>query len=185
MLSITDLKKGALIVIEGSPYKVIEYSQKQMGRGGSIVVTKIKNLITGSVLEKTFKGVDSVEQADINNISVSYLYSDSEKAYFMQPETFEQFKLPIADIKDLHPFLNPDLKTILQIFNSKPISLEIPKNVAVQVLESESVVRGDTSSALTKIVKLVNGLEVRVPAFVKKDEIILIDTESLEYKGRA
>ena len=92
MYSPTDLKKGTVIQIEGKPFKVVEYSQKVMGRGGSIVNVRIKNLVDGSVLAKTFKGADKIEPAQVNTQSVQYLYSDTE-LHFMDPETYEQFAI--------------------------------------------------------------------------------------------
>ncbi len=89
----TDLKKNTLITLDGQPYKVVEYSQKVMGRGGSIVNVKVKNLITGALLPKTFKGQEKIEAADVSGQSVQYLYDDGDKFYFMNPETFEQYEL--------------------------------------------------------------------------------------------
>ena len=97
----TDLKKGRVIVVDGKPYQVVEYQQKVMGRGGSIVNVRIKNLIDGSVLSKTYKGQEKIEAAEVSNQTAQYLYSDGEKVYFMNPTTFEQFELPLEDAEDV------------------------------------------------------------------------------------
>src|ERR1700751_3485286 len=96
-LSITDLKKGTLFQWEGEPYRVVEYAQKVIGRGGSIVNVRIKSLVDGKVLEKTFKGNEQLDSADVTNQSVQYLYNDGAKFYFMNEESFEQFEVP-ADL---------------------------------------------------------------------------------------
>ena len=101
----TDLKKNTLITLDGQPYKVIEYSQKVMGRGGSIVNVKVKNLITGALLPKTFKGQEKIESADVSGQTVQYLYNDGEKFYFMNPTTFEQYELSADMIGDAKDFL--------------------------------------------------------------------------------
>src|SRR3954451_1392763 len=99
-LSITNLRKGTIFQLDGVPYRVVEYSQKVMGRGGSTVNVKIKSLVDGKVLAKTFHGSDTVENADVANRPVQYLYSDSEKSYFMDPSSFEQFELAKGTVQD-------------------------------------------------------------------------------------
>lgn len=101
----TDLKKGRVIVVDGKPYQVVEYQQKVMGRGGSIVNVRIKNLIDGSVLAKTYKGQEKIEAAEVSNQTAQYLYSDGEKVYFMNPTTFEQFELPLEDAEDVPKYM--------------------------------------------------------------------------------
>ena len=101
----TDLKKGTVIQIDGKPYRVIEYAQKVMGRGGSIVNVKIKNLIDGSVLPKTFKGQDKIERADVTTKTVQYLYNDGSTFFFMDPGSFEQFELPADSVNEAKDFM--------------------------------------------------------------------------------
>lgn len=110
----TDLKKGAVIQIDGQPFKVIEYSQKVMGRGGSIVNVKIKNLITGAVLPKTYKGQDKIERAEVNNQTAQYLYSDGSNLFFMNPTSFEQFELPIEEAEDVTKYILEGAEVQLQ-----------------------------------------------------------------------
>ena len=101
----TDLKKGTICQIDGKPYRVVEYGQKVMGRGGSIVNVKLKNLIDGSVIPKTFKGQEKIESAEVTNKTVQYLYRDGETFYFMDPESFEQFELGAAIVDSAADFL--------------------------------------------------------------------------------
>lgn len=180
----TDLKKGTVVQLDGKPYRVTEYSQKVMGRGGSIVNVKLKNLIDGSVIPKTFKGQDKIESAEVSNKTVQYLYSDGEMFHFMDPESFEQFELP-ADIVDTAAgYLKESDMLTLQFFGDKVINVELPKNAYLEVTYAEDVVKGDTTSSVLKDATLETGLVVKVPAFIKTGDVISVDTETGEYRER-
>lgn len=180
----TDLKKGTVCQIDGKPYRVTEYSQKVMGRGGSIVNVKLKNLIDGNVIPKTFKGQDKIERAEVNNKDVQYLYNDGTDFYFMDPETFEQFQLP-ADIVDTAAnYLKEGDNLNLQFFGEKVINVELPKNLYLEVTYAEDVVKGDTTSSVLKDATLETGITVKVPAFIKTGDIISVDTATGEYRER-
>ena len=180
----TDLKKGVVIQIDGKPFRVIEYSQKVMGRGGSIVNVKIKNLIDGSVLPKTFKGQDKIDSAEVTNRSVQYLYNDASGFYFMDPETFEQFQLPVDDVEDSAGYLKEGDTVTLQSFDGRVINVELPKNVYLEVTYAEDVVKGDTTSSVLKDATLETGIKVKVPSFIKTGDIISVDTETGAYRER-
>lgn len=180
----TDLKKGAVIQIDGKPFKVIDYNQKVMGRGGSIVNIKIKNLIDGSVLPKTFKGQDKIETAEVNNQAVQFLYSDGSNYFFMDPNTFEQFELPADVVEDAKGYLKEGIELNLQLFEGRIINVELPKNVALEVTYSEDVVKGDTTSNVLKDATVETGMVVKVPAFIKVGDVISIDTENGSYRER-
>lgn len=180
----TDLKKGTVCQVDGKPYRVIEYAQKVMGRGGSIVNVKLKNLIDGSVIPKTFKGQDKIERADVSNKTVQYLYNDGENFFFMDPETFEQFELR-ADIVDTAAgYLKESDSLSLQFFDGKVINVELPKNVYLEVTYTEDVVKGDTTSSVLKDATLETGITVKVPAFIKTGDVISVDTATGEYRER-
>lgn len=183
-LSITDLKKGTLFTYNDEPYRVVDYKQKVMGRGGSIVNVRIKSLIDGKVLEKTFKGNEQVDSADVTNIDVQYLYNDSINFFFMNDDTFEQFEVSADLIGDQAGYLLEGSKVQLQLFNSRPINVELPKNVALKVVYTEDAVKGDTSTAITKEAEVETGIKIRVPAFIKTGDVISIDTESGNYRER-
>src|ERR1017187_6866592 len=123
-LTITDLKKGAVFTFEGEPFRVVDYAQKVMGRGGSIVNVRIKSLIDGKVLEKTFKGNEQLGSADISQQSVQYLYNDIDNYYFMNQQTFEQFMVPRDILSDLDGFMKEGDSVQLQLFGAQPISVE-------------------------------------------------------------
>ena len=180
----TDLKKNTLITLDGQPYKVVEYSQKVMGRGGSIVNVKVKNLITGALLPKTFKGQEKIEPAEVTNKTVQYLYNDSEKFYFMDPASFEQYELPADMVGDAKDFLKEGNEVDIQFFNEAPINLALPKNVWLTVEYTENAVKGDTSTSVQKDARLETGVVVKVPAFIKTGDVISVDTESYAYRER-
>lgn len=184
MYSPTDLKKGVVCQIDGKPYRVTEYSQKVMGRGGSIVNVKLKNLIDGSVIPKTFKGQEKIERAEVSNKSVQYLYTDGDKFYFMDPETFEQFELPAGIVDSASGYLKEGDNLNLQFFDQRVINVELPKNLYLEVTYTEDVVKGDTTSNVLKDATLETGLVVKVPSFIKTGDIISVDTTSGEYRER-
>ncbi len=183
-LNITDLKKGQIFQMDGVPYRVVEYAQKVMGRGGSIVNVKIKSLLDGKVLDKTFKGNESVEPADVSNQNVQYLYNDSSTFYFMNEETFEQFEIPSAIVGDQAGYLKEGDAAQAQLFNGRVINVELPKNVPLKVTYAEDVVKGDTTSSVMKDAELETGIRVKVPAFIKQGDVISVDTTTGAYRER-
>lgn len=183
-LAITNLKKGTVFQLDGVPYKVIEYSQKVMGRGGSIVNVKIKSLLDGRVLDKTFKGNEQLDSADVTNKSVQYLYSDGNKLHFMDEKTYEQFELPTDIIGDQAGYMKEGDTVQAQLFDGRVITIELPKNVPLKVTYTENAVKGDTSSAITKDATVETGITVKVPAFVKTGDVISVDSTTGTYRER-
>ena len=180
----TDLKKGTVIQIDGTPYRVTDYAQKVMGRGGSIVNVRLKNLLDGSVIPKTFKGADKIEPAEVTTKSVQYLYADGSNYFFMDPETFEQFELPADVVDSAKDYLKEGDNLSLQFFGSRVINVELPKNLYLEVTYTEDVVKGDTSGAVQKDATLETGLSIRVPAFIKVGDMVSVDTSTGEYRER-
>ena len=180
----TDLKKGVVCQIDGQPYRVIDYNQKVMGRGGSIVNVKLKNLITGAVIPKTFKGQDKIEPAEVTSKTVQYLYNDGSVFFFMDPNSFEQFELSVDLVDEAKNFMKEGDELALQFFDGKVITVEMPKNVYLEVTYTEAVVKGDTTSSVLKDATLETGAVVKVPAFIKVGDIISVDTSTGEYRER-
>lgn len=180
----TDLKKGVVCQLDGQPYRVVEYGQKVMGRGGSIVNVKLKNLISGAVIPRTFKGQDKIEPADVSTKSVQYLYNDGDMFFFMDPESFEQFEVPSEIVDDATSYLKEGDMLSLQFFGDKIITVELPKNLFLEVTYTEDVVKGDTTSSVLKNATLETGLTVKVPAFIKTGDVISVDTATGEYRER-
>jgi elongation factor P len=183
-LSITNLKKGVLFQLDGTPYRVVDYNQKVMGRGGSIVNVRIKSLLDGKVLEKTFKGNEQLDRADVTSQGVQYLYNDGSNFFFMNQETFEQFEVSADLVGDGAGYLKEGDVVQLQFFNNRPINVELPKNVPLLVTYAENAVKGDTSSSITKDATLETGLTIRVPAFIKQGDTISVDTSNGAYRER-
>jgi elongation factor P len=182
--NITDLKKGVIFQWESTPYKVVDYKQKVMGRGGSIVNVRIKSLLDGKVLDKTFKGNEQIQQADVSNETLQFLYSDSQNFFFMNEDSFDQFEVPTEIVGDNAGYLKEGDKIQLQFFNDRVINLDMPKNVPLQVTYTETAVKGDTSSAITKDATLETGINVKVPAFIKQGDVISVDTSNGSYRER-
>jgi len=184
-LSITDLKKGTVFQWEGEPFRVVDYKQKVMGRGGSIVNVRIKSLLPGGkVLEKTFKGNEQLDSADVTNVAVQYLYNDSGNFFFMNEKSFEQFEVPTDLVGDSAGYLKESDRLQLQFFDGRPINVELPKNVPLLVAYTENAVKGDTSSSITKNATLETGINIKVPAFIKQGDVISVDTATGAYRER-
>jgi elongation factor P len=183
-LGVTDLKKGQVFQLNGIPYRVVEYAQKVMGRGGSIVNVKIKSLIDGKVLDKTFKGNEQLEPADITNKNVQFLYSDGNKFHFMDETTFEQFEISADDMAEQAGYMKEGDKVQAQLFDERVINIELPKNVPLKVTYAENVVKGDTTSSVLKNAQLETGITIKVPAFIKTGDVISVDTVTGAYRER-
>jgi elongation factor P len=181
---ITNLKKGTIFQWEGVPYRVVEYSQKVMGRGGSIVNVRIKSLTDGKVLEKTFKGNEQLDSADVANRPVQYLYNDGNEYYFMDNDSYEQFTVAADNMEDKVGYLKEGDQVTAQLFDGRVINIELPKNVPLKVTYSENAVKGDTSSAITKNATLETGITIKVPAFIKQGDLISVDTSTGAYRER-
>lgn len=180
----TDLKKGTIVQIDGKPYRVTDYNQKVMGRGGSIVNVKLKNLIDGSVIPKTFKGQERIESAEVRTTNVQYLYNDGQTFYFMEPTSFEQFELTSETVDTAAGFLKEGESLGLQFFGDTVINVDLPKNIYLEVTYAEDVVRGDTTSSVLKDATVETGISIKVPAFIKVGDIISVDTATGEYRER-
>lgn len=183
-LGVTDLKKGTLFQYEGVPYKVINYSQKVMGRGGSIVNVRIKSMIDGKVLEKTFKGNEQLEPAEVSNKTVQFLYSDDQNYHFMDNDTYEQFEIAADIIGESSGYMKEGDNVTAQLFDGRVINIALPKNVYLEVTYTEEVVKGDTTGSLQKDATLETGITVKVPSFIKTGDVISVDTSSGAYRER-
>lgn len=183
-LGVTDLRKGAVFSWEGTPYKVVEYSQKVVGRGGSIVNVTIKSLLDGKVLQKTFKGNEQLDGVDLSYSNIQYLYNDGTKFYFMDNESYEQIELNADVIDDQAGYLKEgDIVKAMKL-DGLTVSIELPKNVYLKVIHADNVVKGDTTSNVMKDAEMETGITVKVPAFIKTGDVISVDTETNAYRER-
>lgn len=185
MYGITELKKGTVIDLDGTPYQVVEYAQKQMGRGGSIVNVKVKSLSDGRVLDKTFKGNEKVAAAQIDRKKAQFLYADDTAAHFMDETTYEQFAVDRVVAEDSLAYLPEGASASIQLYDGRPIGLELPVKVPLKVTEAPDVVKGDTQSTVQKEVTLETGATIYAPIFIKSGDRLIIDTRDGSYVERA
>jgi len=185
MLDINDLKRiGTIIQIEGQPYSVVEAQHARAARGRAFVRTKLKNLITGSTLEKTFNASDRIKEADIEKIKSNFLYRDGEAFVFMENKNYEQFSLSQQILGGQEIFLKDNTEVTLVLFNKQPINIELPKKIELKVVSAPPGVKGNTASGASKIATLETGLDILVPLFINEGDIVRINTEKGEYLER-
>ena len=185
MLSITDLKTGTKFALDGDPYIVVSYSHSKMGRGGAVVKTKIRNLRTGSTVDKTFQGADKVDEADLSKKESMYLYSDQTDAYFMNNESFDQFTINLDKIGSQKQYLIENTNVEIIYFDNEPLNIELPIKMKLKVASAPPAVRGNSAGAITKKVTLETGTTVDAPIFIKDGDFIIVDTRDNSYVERA
>lgn len=185
MLSISEIKIGKIIVVNGEPYLIMKADHHKMGRGGAVLKTKARNLATGNVLEKTFQGNDKVEEALTKVKKVNFMYRDEDNAYFMDNETYEQFELPIADLGGKETFLKDSTDVDIMYFNDKPISLQLPVKMVFKVVSAPPGVKGNSAGNVNKQVKIETGTMISAPMFINEGDIIKVNTDTGEYAERA
>ncbi len=185
MYSITDLKTGVKFILNSEPYQVLSYTQTKLGRGGSIVKIKIKNLISGNVLDKTFQGTERFELAELDRKKAQYLYQDQKSAFFMDLASFEQFEIPLSQIGELKKYLKENTEIDILYFNQKAINIELPIKLIFEVKEAPPVIKGNSQGTVNKKVKIETGACVDTPLFIDIGDKIVIDTRDGSYVERA
>ncbi len=185
MLSLNEIKLGKLLKINGEPYIVIKADHHKMGRGGAVLKTKLKNLLSGSVMEQTFQGNDKAEEAEVEKRSANFLYKDASTAYFMDNETFEQFQLPLDQIGDQDKFMREDTEVEVLYFQNQPMTVKLPIKMTFKVISAPPGVRGNSAGNVMKTVELETGATINVPMFINEGDTIRVNTESGEYVERA
>lgn len=185
MLNLTDLKNGTNIIFQGDPHTVIYYEHSKLGRGGAIMRTKLKNLRNGAIIDYTFKGNEKIEPANITRRKAQYLYSQGDTYNFMDAGTFDQFTLEKNVIGKQADFLKEGENIDVLALGDKPININLPIKVELEVSETEPGVRGDTAQgSVTKPAILETGAKISVPIFVKVGDKVRVNTESGEYVER-
>ncbi|OIP82070.1 elongation factor P [Candidatus Peregrinibacteria bacterium CG22_combo_CG10-13_8_21_14_all_44_10] len=185
MLSIAQLKPGVTIKMDGHPYVVLQATFSKQARGGGTNNTKLKNLISGSIIQKTFQGSDQLEQAEVGYSRAQYLYSTGGEYHFMDSNTFEQFAFTEDDLGDAVNYLLDGTDVDIQRYEDKPIGVRLPPKVDLKVIQADPGVKGDTASGGRKPAKLETGLTVQVPLFISEGDKIRVNTETGEYVERA
>lgn len=184
MIDVNELRKGVTFELDGSLYKVLEYSHNKTGRGNASIKVKARNLQTGANIDKTFQSGDRVQDARLDFHNVQYLYTDSELYHFMDNETFEQPAIKSDLLGDDALYLKAGMEVKLTFYKGEALDVELPTTVDLAVTEAEVAVRGDTATGVSKKVKTETGLEVQCPQFVKVGDTIRVDTRTGEYVTR-
>jgi elongation factor P len=185
MYSTSDFRRGLKVTFKGEPYVIVDFQHVKPGKGGAFVRTKIKNLVTGRVLEETFRSGEKLEQPDLEEKDVQFLYYDNKDGFvFMDKGTYEQLHLTEDQVGDNKYFLLENMDLYINLYQGKPISLDLPTTVNLEVTRSDPGVKGDTATGATKPATLSTGLIVQVPLFINEGDILKIDTRTSEYIER-
>ncbi len=185
MFSLSDLKLGKVVTLNNEPYQIVFTQHIKQARGGAVLKTKLKNLISGSTLEKTFSGADAVEEADMARRQANFLYQQEGNFFFMDNTDFEQFQFSSDDLGAVTKYLKDGQEVEVLFFNNRPVSIVLPTKIVFAVTSAPEGVRGNSAGAVTKTVALENGLEVRTPLFIKSGDNIIVNTDTGEYVSRA
>jgi len=180
----SDIKLGRVIKIDNAPYTVLFTQHIKVARSGATLRTKLKNLISGQVIEKSFSGGDKIEEADIQRRQASYLYSDDKQYHFMDSTSYEQFALSTNDIDEQIKYLKEGLEIDVLLYENKPVAISLPTKVSYQVKEAPPGVKGNSAGSVTKQIVLENNLVVNAPLFIKNDDTVIVNTTTGEYVAR-
>ncbi len=184
MYTASDLRKGLKIVIDNEPYIIIDFQFSKPGKGQALYKCKLKNMITGAIIDKTYRSIDTFQPADLEEKKMQFLYKEGDQYCFMDMETYEQVFLTEDQVGDAKNFLIDNLEVEVLFFEGRPIGIELPNFVDIKVVKSEPWVKGDSVSSNTKPVVLETGYVIRVPTFIEEGDKIRVDTRTGEYVTR-
>ena len=185
MIKVTRLRAGNLIIMDGELYIVQAVEHRTPGKGNACMQTKIRNLKTGNTMDKRFLSDEKVEKAQLDCVSMEFLYKEDHGYVFMNTENYEQVHLDVETIGEGIGYLLPNTKVQVDFYEGKPVGLEFPQNVILKVIETEPFMKRATASAQVKPAILETGLKVIIPGFVAVGELIKVNTETGEYVERA
>lgn len=180
----SDLKKGLKFEIDGEPYVIVDFEFKKPGKGQSLYKCKLKNMLTGSQFERTFRSGDKFQKADLEEQEMEYLYADKDAFCFMDSTTYEQHFMVKDQVGDAADLLKDNTVCTVLLYNGSPIGVTLPNFINLRVVKSDPWAKGDTATGSTKPAVLETGVEVQVPPFVEEGQLIKIDTRSREYVER-
>ncbi len=181
MLSIKDIKSGKKIIINNQPFSVTTVQHSKMGRMGAVLRTKLKNLETGAIVNKTFQGADKVAPAEVDTKKAQYLYQDGDTFYFMDNESYEQFELDAKIIANDSKYLKEGVEVSLLCFDGRIINIELPIKMTFEVTEAPPAVKGNTADGGSKQVTIETGAQITTPLFIKQGDKIKVNTTTGEY----
>ena len=179
-----DLRKGNTIILDGAPCKVMEFDRNQPGKGGAIVQTRLRNLVTGNSFDHRFRSNENVERAILDQSEMEYLYSDGEMHHFMNTETYEQISMSDDDLGDAAKWLMEGIKIQVEFFDTAAIGVQLPTSLELEIIETDPVLKGATASNSNKPAKLENGVTLYVPPFMTQGEKIRVNPSEEKYIER-
>ncbi len=184
MYTTGEFRKGLKIEIAGEPYVIVDFQHVKPGKGGAFVRTRIKSLVSGNVIDMTFRSGDKVDKPDLEERDMQFLYETSGEFHFMDTNNYEQLFLTADQLGDSKDYLKENLVIKALFHNKKSIGIEVPMFVELKVVKTEPGVRGDTATGATKAATLESGAVIQVPLFVEEGEVLRIDTRTREYITR-
>jgi elongation factor P len=184
MFQTKDFRPGLKIEIDGKPFEIVEYLHVKPGKGGAFVRTKLKNILTGQVLEQTFRSGEKVGKPDINTKKMQYLYREGDQSVFMDMDTYEQVHVQPSQMGGKGGYINEGDEVEVLLYNGEVIDVNLPASVVLEVAETEPGLQGDRVSGATKPATMTTGVTVQVPLFIESGERVKVDTRSGEYIGR-
>lgn len=185
MATTNDLKNGMTLDLDGSLWTVVEFQHVKPGKGPAFVRTKMKQVLTGKVVEKTFNAGVKVEVAVVEKRDMQFLYKDGEDFVFMDTSTYDQLTISAATVGEAANFMLENAEAIVAMHEGNPLFVELPASVALEITYTEPGIQGDRSSGGTKPATLETGIDIQVPLFIKQGEKVLVDTRDGSYLGRA
>jgi len=180
----SDFRNGLIMRLDGQLYAIVEFQHVKPGKGGAFVRTKLRKIPEGSVIDKTFRAGEKIDQVRVEKHKYQYLYSSDDLYYMMDQETYEQFPLPASLVEEVLPFLKESMSVEVLMDGSEPLAVELPTFVELEVAETEPGIRGDTAQGGSKPAKLETGATVTVPLFVEQGDVLKIDTRTGRYIER-
>jgi len=184
MVSTNDIRPGQSIIADGVLFQILEYQHVKPGKGRAFVKTKLRNLNSGGVVDKTFRADEDVEQAYIDKQSFQYLYNEGTEYYFMNTTSYEQISLTKEQLNEQELLIKPNQEVTIAMYNNNPIDIILPTTVNLLVTKSEPAVKGDSVNSNTKEVTVETGLIMQVPMFIDENDEIKIDTKTKSYITR-
>lgn len=184
MISTNDFKTGVTIELDGEVYVVVDFQHVKPGKGAAFVRSKLKNVKTGGVIEKTFRAGEKIPRAHVDRKDMQYLYNSGDLYYFMDMETYEQIPLQEEQLGDSIKFLKENMQVTVMFFDGASIGVELPTFVELEVTETEPGFKGDTATGGSKPAKLETGAVIQVPLFIEIGDVVKVDTRTGEYISR-
>jgi len=184
MYSTTDFRKGLKVEIGGEPFVIVDFQHVKPGKGGAFVRTRLKSLVSGNVIDQTFRSGDRVDKPDLEEREMQFLYETGGEFHFMETQTFEQLFLTADQLGGSKDFLKENIVIKALFHNKRPIGIEVPMFVELKIVKSEPGIRGDTATGVTKPATLESGAVIQVPLFVEEEDVVRIDTRTREYITR-